>query len=1629
MHPPKRSPGEEGGGSAEADAKKKMKRDCTVLEPRSYQLAIFEVAVKRNTIAVLDTGAGKTMISVMLIKHICDQINGSDRITDAKRLVVFLCPTVVLVHQQYEEIKSQTSVEVEKYYGLKGVDTWTAENWKKEISQNQVMVMTPQILLDALRKAFITLEPIRLMILDECHNATGNHPYTRIMKEFYHSTIRKPSIFGMTASPVIRKGVASSLDCEDQLKELESLLDAKICTLTDRSELDYFVPCVKQVNRYYDCNDIRFEGLREKLLQILTEYDCEIEKLQKGNEVQYKDASEIIKDSRKSISAYLNRILVCLDDCGLICARQAVKFSLESNHIPQENDSAVLSAANALCNKFLQAVLVGIVENLTDGYEELLNSESGCKRALDLGYFSPKVYELIQILYSFGIRCLVFVERIITAKALERLTSSIKCLSHFRFSYLTGGASSSVDALSLKVQKETLESFRSGKVNILFTTDVAEEGLNVPDCSCVIRFDLPKTVRSYVQSSGRVRQENSNFIIMLERGNVQQRDLLFDILRSKYSMIDTAMKRDNTSPVCAHLSTDFDAREEYSVESTGAKVTAASSISLVHLYCTKLPKDKFYNPKPNLIIDQLSNNLFACKLLLPTNAAFQTLVGPAETSSQKARQSVCLEACKKLHEMGGLDDYLRPCADVADLEGLDEVDKEIGKKSTAGEGTNKRKELHGTATIKALSGTWAHNKNGVKLQAYRFDFVCNLLEIKYSSFVLLIDTVLDEDVGSLDLDLYLVEKMVKAKVSPAGVVQLDQEQVKKAKIFQELFFNGLFGRVIIGRKPAKKFLLNENTDSSLWSPSKMYFLLPINASCTKSVEIYWRGINSTISAVQFLRNVYSAPDPDFSTVGETRDEGEICLANETVKIEDLKECLVMAVHTGKIYLILEVLNDLSAENKFDGVSEKSDCEFQTFNQYFKKKYNISLKHPNQPMLLLKHSHNAHNLLTKHSIEAESASSETKKHKKCAPTKKPEAHAHMPPELLVRIDVSTDIYKSFYLIPSVMHRIESLMLASQLRENVGYNTHRVPTFLILEALTTLRAAEDFSFERLELLGDSVLKYTVSCHLFLKYLDKHEGQLTSRRCQLICNATLHRLGIKQNIQTYIRDEAFEPRRWLAPGQITIHPSPCDCLIDNDADSAYLDKYIIDDVKNSLIIGKTCDKGHRWMCSKTVSDCVEALIGAYYIGGGLDGSIALLKWLGLDVSITEDLICEAIKAASLWDYSLKVNEIKTVEEKIGYKFGAKGLLLEALTHQSQQELGISYCYQRLEFLGDAVLDILITRHLYNTHTDIDPGELTDLRSASVNNETFAQCAVKHNLYKHLQHGSQFLLEQINDYINGFRESSNGSDPSKPPPKGPKVLGDIVESIAGALLIDTKFNLIKTWEIFQKLLSPLVTPENLELQPWRELSELCCHHGYFLELTCEKTKKGDMVNAAVQVQLEDVRIVRSAVDRVKKEAKGKAASLLLKDLEKKGLLHSRYGSHMKQVDEVSNGEKLCEYSGISNMDLDEMVLPDSDNGVPVSINVSVKKGGPRSALFKLCKTKQWPMPTFDFTEVKQSNGGKGAPSQFIATINLRIPFLGAIKLNGEGKLDKKSSQDSAAMLMLYELQKQHRCEIHEML
>jgi len=120
----------------------------------------------------------------------------------------------------------------------------------------------------------------------------------------------------------------------------------------------------------------------------------------------------------------------------------------------------------------------------------------------------------------------------------------------------------------------------------------------------------------------------------------------------------------------------------------------------------------------------------------------------------------------------------------------------------------------------------------------------------------------------------------------------------------------------------------------------------------------------------------------------------------------------------------------------------------------------------------------------------------------------------------------------------------------------------------------------------------------------------------------------------------------------------------------------RYISDDP--SFVVGKPCDRGHRWMCSKTVSDCVEALVGAYYVGGGITAALWVMQWFGIDIRCDMNLVQKVKSNASHLCYLSKLKDIEELEAKLKYNFSVKSLLLEAITHPSLQELGVDYCYQ---------------------------------------------------------------------------------------------------------------------------------------------------------------------------------------------------------------------------------------------------------------------------------------------------------------------------------------------------------------
>ncbi|KAG9318229.1 P-loop containing nucleoside triphosphate hydrolase protein [Chiua virens] len=108
--------------------------------PRKYQEEIFRRAQEHNIIAALDTGSGKTLISILLIKWVVLQPSAVGKV------VVFLVPKVALVEQQSDFIASQTPLRVRKFHGSLDLELSDRANWKSSFEKADVVVMTGELI-------------------------------------------------------------------------------------------------------------------------------------------------------------------------------------------------------------------------------------------------------------------------------------------------------------------------------------------------------------------------------------------------------------------------------------------------------------------------------------------------------------------------------------------------------------------------------------------------------------------------------------------------------------------------------------------------------------------------------------------------------------------------------------------------------------------------------------------------------------------------------------------------------------------------------------------------------------------------------------------------------------------------------------------------------------------------------------------------------------------------------------------------------------------------------------------------------------------------------------------------------------------------------------------------------------------------------------------------------------------------------------------------------------------------------------------------------------------------------------------------------------------------------------------
>ncbi|TID24520.1 P-loop containing nucleoside triphosphate hydrolase protein [Venturia nashicola] len=286
------------------------------------------------------------------------------------------------------------------------------------------------------------------------------------------------------------------------------------------------------------------------------------------------------------------------------------------------------------------------------------------------------------------------------------------------------------------------------------------------------------------------------------------------------------------------------------------------------------------------------------------------------------------------------------------------------------------------------------------------------------------------------------------------------------------------------------------------------------------------------------------------------------------------------------------------------------------------------------------------------------------------------------------------------IPSILRRFELAMVAQELNSTLLKSVGIRNLGLVQRAITHNSACEQENYQRLEFLGDCILKLFTSTQLMVDHPNWHEGYLTTEKGRRVSNTTLDAVTRRIGLDKFIISEPFTGAKWrplYIHEVLKLEPRP---------------------------------EAHR--PSKILADVIESNIGAAYLDDGLDASLRAIK-----VFFPDD------QWLRLEDAARHLNSVATgtkrmephlggLEELLGYTCKSPRLLLEAMTHPSFQshDLASTMSYPRMEFIGDAILDFLVVRRLFCHAPELGHDEMHTLRTALVNEYILGYLCMTHSV-----------------------------------------------------------------------------------------------------------------------------------------------------------------------------------------------------------------------------------------------------------------------------------------------------------
>ncbi|NMC07448.1 MAG: DEAD/DEAH box helicase [Candidatus Lokiarchaeota archaeon] len=501
--------------------------DLQGIELRDYQVEAGWASYLHDTLVVLPTGLGKTMVALLHAGMLCADM------TEEKeyKIIVMVAPTRALLVQHHELFASRLRIGKENVHIVDGgMDPAKRQAFYAFLAQDApaVLFMTPQTLDHDLQHDRFPRDKLASLILDEAHHATLDHPYVLIYNDLVHHHA-KPRILAMTASPGETEEEIGTLCNTLGIDPAHAIFKARedgdvapyIHAITVRrigvdlpvewrAALDALVTSLAQC-----CTWLVMAGIAEADVVNGKQFKKAIPKMFFLDLFQKFSAEAAGGPGKYTL---LSRLATCIK------LHHAVEM-LETYGI-----DALLDYHESLLEDFKKRGTRATREVLLDqGYNAAVQLAGEVKaKGEGPARHHPKLIVLRQLLTEFLTRnptskILVFVNYRASIDAIvSHVGPDDPVIKIHKF--VGQGTRKKNDAgMKRDAQSRILQQFKGGAYNVLVATSVAEEGLDIAECDLVVFYETVASLIKFIQRQGRTgRKRAGNTAVLFTRGTMDE---------------------------------------------------------------------------------------------------------------------------------------------------------------------------------------------------------------------------------------------------------------------------------------------------------------------------------------------------------------------------------------------------------------------------------------------------------------------------------------------------------------------------------------------------------------------------------------------------------------------------------------------------------------------------------------------------------------------------------------------------------------------------------------------------------------------------------------------------------------------------------------------------------------------------------------------------------------------------------------------------------------------------------------------------------------------------------------------------------------------------------------------------